>query len=91
MALGKLQRYVIYKRTEREIYMEIASLVLSAISTLAAVVSAIAAIGAKNEVKKLKNSINGTENTQVSGAVSVSNSGNNRGVISGVNSGEINM
>ena len=71
--------------------MEIASLVLSVISTLAAVVSAIAAIGAKNEVKKLKNSINGNGNTQVSGGVSVSNSGNNRGVISGVNSGEINM
>lgn len=71
--------------------MEIASLVLSAISTLAAVVSAIAAIGAKNEVKKLKNSINGNGNTQVPGDVLVSNSGNNRGVISGVNSGEINM
>ena len=71
--------------------MEIASLVLSAISTLAAVVSAIAAVGAKNEVKKLKNSINGNGNTQVPRDVSVSNSGNNRGVISGVNSGEINM
>lgn len=71
--------------------MEIASLVLNAISTLAAVVSAIAAIGAKNEVKKLKNSINGNGNAQVSGDVSVRNSGNNRGVISGVNSGEINM
>lgn len=44
--------------------METASLVLNAISTLAAVVSAIAAIGAKNEVKKLKNSINGNNNTQ---------------------------
>jgi len=91
MALGKLQRHVIYKCIEGEIHMEIASLVLSAISTLAAVVSAIAAIGAKNEVKKLKNIINGNENTQVSGDVSISNSGNNRGVISGVNSGEINM
>ncbi len=67
------------------------NILISAISTLAAVVSAIAAIGAKNEVKKLKNSINGNGNTQVSGDVSVSNSGNNRGVISGVNSGEINM
>ena len=71
------------KNDKGEIKMEIASLVLSAISTLA--------IGAKNEVKKLKNSINGNGNTQVSGDVSVSNSGNNRGVISGVNSGEINM
>lgn len=41
--------------------MEIASLVLSAISTLAAVVSAIAAIGAKNEVKKLKTVLMATE------------------------------
>lgn len=71
--------------------MEIASLVLSAISTIAAVVSAIAAIGAKSEVEKLKNSINGNKNTQIPGDVSVSNGGNNRGVISGVNSGEINM
>mgnify|MGYP000075971499 CR=1 FL=1 len=70
--------------------MEVASFVLTAISTLAAVVSAIAAIGAKNEVKKLKNSINGNNNTQVSGDVSISSGGNNRGVISGVNSGEIN-
>ena len=82
---------VLGKNDKGEIKMEIASLVLSAISTLAAVVSAIAAIGAKNEVKKLKNSINGNGNTQVPGDVSVSNSGNNRGVISGVNSGEINM
>ena len=70
--------------------MEIASLVLSAIGTLAAVVSAIAAIGAKSEVKKLKISITGNKNTQVSGDVSVSNGGNNCGVISGVNTGEIN-
>lgn len=70
--------------------METASFVLNAISTLAAVVSAIATIGAKNEVKKLKNSINGNNNTQVSGDVSISSGGNNRGVISGVNSGEIN-
>ncbi len=70
--------------------MEVASFVLTAISTLAAVVSAIAAIEAKNEVKKLKNSINGNNNTQVSGDVSISSGGNNRGVISGVNSGEIN-
>lgn len=42
------------KNDKGEIKMEIASLVLSAISTLAAVVSAIAAIGAKNEVKKIE-------------------------------------
>ena len=69
--------------------MEELSLLLDAISTLAAVVSAFAAVKAKNEVKKLKNIINGDKNTQVSGDVSVSNIGNNSGVISGVNSGDI--
>ena len=58
-------------------------------STIAAVVSAVIAVGAKNEVQKLKNTINGNKNTQISGDVSVSNSGDNNGVISGVNSGDI--
>ena len=71
--------------------MEVASLILSAISTLAAVISAVAAIKAKDEVMKLRNSIYGNDNTQVSGNVHVENSGGNRGVISGVNSGEINI
>lgn len=71
------------------ISMDGLSLCLSGISTLAAVVSAVTSIRAKNEVKKLKNIINGNKNTQVSGDVSVSNSGNNEGVISGVNSGAI--
>ena len=71
--------------------MEIASLILSAISTFAAVVSAIAAIRAKNEVKKLQNTITGKRNNQISGNVTVENIGENRGVVSGVNSGEINM
>lgn len=71
--------------------MEVASLILSAISTLAAVISAVAAIRAKDEVTKLRNSICGNDNTQVSGNVQVENSGGNNGVISGVNSGEINM
>ena len=69
--------------------MEELSLLLNAISTLAAVVSAVKEVQAKNEVKKLKNIINGDKNIQVSGDVSVSNSGNNDGVISGVNSGAI--
>lgn len=71
--------------------MEIASLILSAISTLAAVVSAIAAIRAKNEVKKLQNMVVGNRNNQIAGNVSVKNKGENRGIVSGVNSGEINM
>lgn len=70
--------------------MEIVCLVLSIVSTLAAVVSAVTAVCARNEVKKLHNSINGNDNVQLSGSVSVSNGGDNRGIISGVNSGEIN-
>ena len=50
--------------------MEIANLVLTIISTLAAVVSAIAAISAKNEVKELKNQITGNGNVQNCGVVS---------------------
>ena len=71
--------------------MEVASLVLSAISTFAAVISAIAAIKAKDEVMKLRNSIYGNDNTQISGNVHVENGGGKHGVLSGVNSGEINI
>lgn len=70
--------------------MEIASLILSTISTLAAVASAIAAFQAKNEVRKLRNIITGNKNNQVSGDITVKNRGENKGIISGVNSGEIN-
>lgn len=69
--------------------MEIANLILTAISTVVAIVSAILAVSAKNEVKKLKNQINGNDNVQNSGKISVSNKGNNQGVISGINTGEI--
>ena len=68
--------------------MEIANLILTTISTLAAVVSAIAAISAKNEVKELKNQITGNGNVQNSGKISVNNKGNNQGIMLGVNTGE---
>ena len=68
--------------------MEVANLILSAISTLAAVVSAIAAIRAKEEVSKLNAQL-GNKNAQISGNVHVKNEGDNSGVISGVNTGEI--
>lgn len=69
--------------------MEIASFVLTAISTIATVVSAVAAILAKNEVKKLENQITGNSNAQNPGKISINNQGNNQGIISGVNTGEI--
>lgn len=69
--------------------MEMAGFVLSVISTIAAVVSAIAAILAKNEVKRLNNQITGNGNIQNSGKINVKNKGDNQGIISGVNTGEI--
>lgn len=68
--------------------MEIANLILTTISTLAAVVSAIAAISAKNEVKELKNQITGNGNVQNSGKISVNNKGTNQGIMLGVNTDE---
>lgn len=69
--------------------MEVASLILAAISTVAAVVSAVAAIQAKNEVQKLTNNLSGDRNVQLSGKLNIKNKGNNQGVISGVNTGDI--
>ena len=69
--------------------METASLILSIISTLAAVVSAVVAVSAKHDVKTLKNHINGNHNLQNSGRIDVNSTGENHGVVSGVNTGEI--
>lgn len=69
--------------------MDVASLILSTVSTIAAVISAITAIQAKNEVRKLSNLLQGNKNIQLSGKLDIKNKGNNSGVISGVNTGEI--
>ena len=71
--------------------MEILSLVLSLISTIAAVISAIIAVGAKAEVKKLKHNIKGNRNNQSFGKISIKNEGNNKGVMSAINSGDIHV
>ena len=69
--------------------MDIVNLIISVISTIAAVVSAVAAVSAKNKVKELQNQITGNGNFQNSGKTSVENKGDNHGVVSGVNTGEI--
>lgn len=69
--------------------MEIASLVLTIISTVAAVISAGAALSANSQIKKLNNKISGDRNIQSSGKINVKNQGDNQGIISGVNAGEI--
>ncbi len=63
--------------------------ILTLISTIAAVISAVAAVQAKNEVKKIRNQLNGDKNVQVTGSVSVNNQGKNTGVVSGVNTGNV--
>lgn len=63
--------------------MEVITLVLSVISTSAAVVSAVIAVKAKNEAKIILQNITST-NTPIA------NSGVNDGIIIGSNSGEVN-
>ena len=67
------------------------TLILTAIGTVATVISTIIAIGAKNEAKKILNQIKEEKSRNVtsSGKVEVTNTGHNSGVISGINTGEI--
>lgn len=62
--------------------------VLTLIGTVAAVASAVVAVRAKNEAKQLINSIKGDRNAQA-GNVCAESKGNNQGVITGVNTGDI--
>lgn len=67
------------------------TLILTAIGTAATVVSTIVAVCAKNEAKKILKQIKEEKSRNVTsnGDVDVTNNGNNFGVISGINSGEI--
>ena len=67
------------------------TLILTAIGTAATVVSTIVAVCAKNEAKKILKHIKEekSRNVKSNGDVEVTNNGNNSGVISGINSGEI--
>lgn len=67
------------------------TLILTAIGTVATIISTIVAVSAKNEAEKILNQIKEEKNRNVknSGDVTATNSGNNSGVISGINSGEI--
>ena len=69
--------------------MEIASFILTAISTITAVISVIIAVSAKDEVKELKNKIIGNGNVQNPGKININNKGDNQGIIAGVNTSEI--
>ena len=67
------------------------TLILTAIGTAATVVSTIVAVCAKNEAKKIlkQRKEEKSRNVTSNGDVEVTNNGNNSGVISGINSGEI--
>lgn len=67
------------------------TLILTAIGTAATVVSTIVAVCPKNEAKKILKQIKEEKSRNVTsnGDVEVTNNGNNSGVISGINSGEI--
>lgn len=67
------------------------TLILTTIGTAATVVSTIVAVCAKNEAKKILKQIKEEKSRNVTsnGDVEVTNNGNNSGVISGINSGEI--
>jgi hypothetical protein len=71
--------------------METIALLLSGISTVAAVASAIAAFKARNEVKSLVNQIDSSQQRAIktTGDVKTSNEGSNSGTIVGINSGNI--
>lgn len=66
-------------------------LILNAIGTFATVISTVVAVRAKNETKDILKQIKEehSRNIMNKGNVKVENSGNNSGIISGINSGEI--
>lgn len=67
-------------------------LVLTIIGTIATVISTFLAIKAKNEAKSILREVKNITNKNVtnSGKVEVKNDGMNSGVISGINTGEVN-
>lgn len=69
--------------------MEYLSLILTAIGTIATIISTIKAIRAKNEANRILENIKVVVN-QSSNLIDITNSGNNSGLISGTNAGEIN-
>lgn len=69
------------------------TLILTAIGTVATVISTIVAVSAKNEAKKILKQVKeeNSHNVTNGGEVEVTNKGNNSGVMSGINTGEIHL
>lgn len=67
------------------------TLIFTAIGAISTVISTIIAVRAKNESKKILEQIKEehSRNIENSGNVRISNSGNNSGILNGINSGDI--
>lgn len=67
-------------------------LILTAIGTCATILSTILAVKAKNEAKEILKEIKKEKNRNISntGKIVIENTGTNSGIMSSINSGEIN-
>ena len=66
------------------------TLILTAVGTLATIVSTVVAVRAKNEATKILQQIKEeSRNITSNGEIDVINNGSNSGIMSGINSGEI--
>lgn len=65
--------------------------IATVIGTIFTIISTVIAVKAKNETKEILNQIREekSRNIKSSGQVYVNNSGNNSGILSGINSGDI--
>ena len=72
--------------------MDYIMLGLTIIGTCATVLSTILAIKAKNEAREILNEIKEEKNRNINnrGKINIKNTGTNDGILSGINTGEIN-
>ena len=82
----------IFAFVQGETTMEKIMLILTIIGTAATVISTVLAIRAKNEAQSILKEVTNMRNRNVtnSGKIEVNNAGVNSGIISGVNTGEVN-
>ena len=71
--------------------LTIVGTIATVIATIGTIISTVIAVKGKNEAKEILNQIREekSRNIKSSGQVYVKNSGNNSGILSGINSGDI--
>lgn len=72
--------------------LEITMLILTIIGTIATIISTYIAVRAKNEAKNILKEINNHDNRNVSnsGKIEIKSNRGNTGIITGINTGEVN-